>query len=76
MNQMKLISFLLIVAILNSCSILDSDSNSSQVLGKWEWLLSTGGFAGETITPDSTDVPDLQLFFNPILRFSFSELIR
>lgn len=71
MNQLKLISCLLVIVILSACSILESDSNSSQIIGEWEWLYSTGGFTGETITPDSADVPNRHFVFRSNFTFSF-----
>lgn len=71
MNQLKFTYLILSVAILSACSISGSDSNSSQIVGQWEWFRSTGGFIGETITPDSEGATNLQLIFKSDFSFSF-----
>jgi len=43
-----------IIFILVSCN-KESDNNPNKALsGKWDWMQSTGGFAGQTYTPQST----------------------
>lgn len=44
--------FLLFPLILLSCE--KDDSLSNDLIGQWEWLSSTGGIAGVTLTPEST----------------------
>ena len=39
------------------------DPELKKIFGKWEWVSSTGGFAGKTITP-ATEGYTLQIEFN------------
>jgi hypothetical protein len=71
MIKVKSVLYLLLILFYTSCSILDSNSTSSKIVGRWDWILSTGGFAGEVSTPDSAGVPNLHLIFNPNYTFSF-----
>lgn len=71
MIKVKLVSYLLFILFFSSCSILDSNSTSPNIVGRWNWILSTGGFAGEVSTPDSAGVPNRRLIFNPNYTFSF-----
>ncbi|MDZ7660180.1 hypothetical protein [Fodinibius sp.] len=68
LNIIMLLAFLLTVT---SCSIVGSDSNKSTIVGEWEWIKSTGGFAGHTITPDSPGYSKQQLHFGRDDEFSF-----
>jgi hypothetical protein len=40
-----------------------SESDLSKLEGKWEWISSTGGFMGHTITPDSAGYDKQRLEF-------------
>lgn len=53
---MKKILFLIIIAILGlNCSRDNDDGKiNSAIIGQWNWVKSTGGFAGGTYTPEST----------------------
>lgn len=68
LNAIMLLTFLL---SLTSCSILGSNSGESDIIGEWEWIKSTGGFAGHTVTPDSTGFSEQQLLFSINNKFSF-----
>ena len=61
-------AFLLSLA---SCSIFGSNLNHSDIVGNWKWIKSTGGFAGHTITPDSTGYSQEQLRFSTDHKFLF-----
>lgn len=71
MKQLKLISFFIFIVILSGCSIMGSDSNSSQIVGEWEWVRSTGGITGKTVTPDSANVSNQHITFQSNFRFSY-----
>mgnify|MGYP005847180983 CR=1 FL=1 len=71
MNQLKLIFFLLFGLFFSACSIVSSDSNSSQIVGQWEWFRSAGGFIGEIITTDSAGVSTRHITFKSNFKFSF-----
>lgn len=43
-----------LVGLLASCSLVNSDWNSTRLVGKWRWVRSTGGIGGWTITSDSS----------------------
>ncbi|WP_142713556.1 hypothetical protein [Fodinibius sediminis] len=72
MRQLKFIFLIITITILNACSIIGSDSNSSKIAGKWQWFRTAGGFTGQTITPDSADINHRYL----ILPFPFIMQIR
>lgn len=64
--------------IFASCSILSSDSTHSNIVGQWEWVKSTGGFIGHTVTPDSTGYSTKQIHFsanNEFLLFRSDTLV-
>ncbi|WP_185958387.1 hypothetical protein [Fodinibius sediminis] len=71
MNQLETLSFLLIIAIFSGCSILVSDTQTSQIVGKWEWIRSTGGVIGETVNSDSAGIANRQIVFKSNSAFSF-----
>ncbi|MCF8371937.1 MAG: hypothetical protein K9H64_09960 [Bacteroidales bacterium] len=50
----KIFLFLLIIGTLSSCSKKDSFLNSTDLLGTWTWIKSTGGISGTVETPEST----------------------
>jgi len=53
---MKKILLLLVLIIMNSCSNNDAvNSTKKSLQGKWSWVSSSGGFAGTTETPKSTN---------------------
>ena len=71
MKNLKLISFAVLVLIYCSCTIIDSRSNQSKIVGQWEWIYSTGGFAGQVITPDSAGFSGRHFNFKSDYSFSF-----
>ncbi|RYY34392.1 MAG: hypothetical protein EOP46_13595 [Sphingobacteriaceae bacterium] len=56
-NTLKAVSFILLIFISVSCSKQIINNNSSvynrQLEGKWNWIRSTGGFAGHTISQET-----------------------
>ncbi|MEO8532119.1 MAG: hypothetical protein ABI441_00140 [Flavobacterium sp.] len=52
---MKNIAFILISFLFFSCSSTNTvdASNQNSLNGKWNWISSTGGFIGSTVTPAS-----------------------
>lgn len=55
---MKKFRFIFIVVALcgftiAACSMYGDDDALYQLIGKWQWVRSAGGFAGRVITPDS-----------------------
>ena len=50
----KLACLLLILFSISSCSTDTSDSENKAIIGKWNWVESSGGIAGITTTPQST----------------------
>ena len=60
---MKKIFFLFVLVILSSCNSNDDDSSTKKadaqaekdLQGKWNWVISSGGFAGKTYTPQSSN---------------------
>jgi len=71
MENIKLITFVILVLGFSSCSISGSDTNESKIVGQWEWIRSTGGIAGQVLTPDSAGVPGRHFNFNSDYTFSF-----
>lgn len=52
---MKKFTLLLIFAVLISCSNDDNDiSSKNNLKGKWNWILTSGGFGGGGQTPETT----------------------
>ncbi|CAD0005585.1 hypothetical protein [Flavobacterium salmonis] len=50
---MKKFTLLLIFAVLISCSNDDKDVSSKNNLnGRWNWILTSGGFGGGSLTPE------------------------
>ena len=51
---MKKILFLTLIVLLTiNCSNDDDEEISSNIIGQWNWVKSTGGIAGSTYTPES-----------------------
>lgn len=50
----KFLAFSLVIFSLMSCSAT-SDSSTSVIIGKWDWVQSSGGIIGATTTPKSTN---------------------
>ena len=48
-------AFLLLIIVINTGCKKDKneDENSNPLFGKWEWVTSSGGIAGQIITPGS-----------------------
>lgn len=51
-----------IVLFLTGCSIL-SDQDKNKLTGSWNWVSSQGGFAGWTLTPESTGYTQTLTFY-------------
>ena len=51
---MKNILLLIIGFVMMQCSTDKNIPESNTLLGKWNWIESTGGIAGVTLTPKST----------------------
>lgn len=50
--QNYLLSLSILILVI-SCDKECGDANISELRGDWEWIESTGGFAGITITPET-----------------------
>lgn len=50
----KIFLYLLILGTLASCSKKDNFQASTDLLGTWNWVKSTGGISGTVETPEST----------------------
>jgi hypothetical protein len=51
---MKKITFIFAMLLLFSCNHeIISPTSENSLNGKWNWISSSGGFAGHTITPES-----------------------
>ena len=51
----KIIFLLMILGFLNSCSTTTDNDSADQIIGEWVWIESSGGLAGTTETPESTE---------------------
>lgn len=49
-NYFQILSAFVLGVILFSCSV---NPGSGKIEGKWRWVKSTGGFVGQTLTPES-----------------------
>jgi hypothetical protein len=62
--------------ILFTSSCLETDEGIEQILGTWNWVSSTGGIAGNTITPESSgNEIFLEISENEILKYENEILI-
>ncbi|WP_367755929.1 hypothetical protein [Flavobacterium sp. WC2430] len=52
--KIPLIYFALIFTLF-SCSTSESTMVANSIVGKWDWVQSSGGITGETTTPSSTN---------------------
>jgi hypothetical protein len=59
----KTILGIAMIFLFSACSILDGDSPFTEIQGKWDWVRSTGGVTGQTVTPDSAGYSHQQLLF-------------
>lgn len=50
----KLSLILLAVIFISGCELYSGEPNNIVLVGKWEWLQSTGGIGGITYTPATT----------------------
>ena len=50
----KMLFLILIVLLAINCSSDDDGEINQTLIGKWNWVKSTGGIAGSTYTPEST----------------------
>ncbi len=51
---MKISISIVAIIVLIGCFQNENDNPNSQLIGEWNWIQSTGGFAGTTETPEST----------------------
>lgn len=51
---MKKIIFLILISFLFSCERNSENSNSENLIAKWNWIKSSGGIDGKVETPSST----------------------
>lgn len=51
--------------ITGSCSSFTPHDKETGLIGTWQWVSSTGGFVGETVTPDSSGYSDYRISFSP-----------
>ena len=47
------IPVLLLAFLISACCDDDPSANGVHILGNWDWIQSTGGFTGHTITPQT-----------------------
>jgi len=50
----SIVLILFIIASVSDCSKNDDPKITAELLGKWNWIESSGGFAGKTETPATT----------------------
>ena len=58
---MKKLLPLILIFTLSGCSLLETDSDDLN--GKWEWVHSYGGFAGQTLTPETEGYRQQLIFY-------------
>lgn len=64
-KKMKKVAYVFITLLLLSC---DSDDSAENLLnGKWNWVSSSGGIAGKTMTPASENKTIVLEFYNSIM---------
>lgn len=66
----KIIFLLMALSCLISCSTTTDHDSADQIIGEWVWIESSGGLAGTTETPESTEKEiRLQISNNSIKQF-------
>ena len=66
----KIIFLLMALSSLLSCSTTTNHDSADQIMGEWVWIESSGGLAGTTETPESTEKEIwLQISNNSIKQF-------
>ena len=53
MKRLAIISILFFTLLAASCVRSGEETTKSQLVGEWNWVQSSGGIAGQTVTPDS-----------------------
>lgn len=62
MKRYIVILFVLCGVALTACSVVGSNRVHSRLVGKWQWIRTTGGFVGMVITPDSVGYESYTVF--------------
>ena len=66
----KFIFLLMTLSFLISCSTTTDTDSTDQIIGEWVWIESSGGIAGTTETPESTEKEIiLQISNNSVKQF-------
>jgi hypothetical protein len=74
----KFLFLFLTLGFLISCSTTSDNDSADQIIGEWVWIESSGGIAGSTETPQSTEKEitleisnnSIQQFINGSLEFN------
>lgn len=61
----KILVLLSLIFLIVSCK--KENENKNVLVGKWDWVSSVGGLAGETLTPSSTGIKMIYQFSNTTL---------
>lgn len=64
-KKMKKVAYVFITLLLLSCD--SNDSAESLLNGKWNWISSSGGIVGKTMTPASENKTIVLEFYNSIM---------
>jgi len=72
---MKKLILLLLPLLLSCSSNKNAGSKPPKIIGNWQWLETTGGFAGIKKTPESTNqIKNLQITKDSIFYYDNGEL--
>lgn len=72
MKKVTLVCCVLVTTFIASCSLFNSNSEDSPIIGNWELIRKTGGFIGLDLTPGSDGFNPIQVEFSSNHSYSFS----
>ncbi len=70
-NLRKSLGVGLLVVVFTSCVLNPTSNNEKTIIGYWQWIKTTGGFTGETRTPQSAGYEITLHFAKDSLLFSY-----
>lgn len=72
---MKAVCAIGFIFLMGSCASTRSISHLPEVIGNWEWVSSTGGYAGQTSTPQTTHkTQQMQVTSDSVFHYERGEL--
>lgn len=73
---MKVLYLFVFLALMTACVSTRSTSRLPKIVGNWEWVSTSGGFAGKTSTPTTTNTTQqLQITADSLFSYRSGELL-